>query len=337
MNLYESIAKAVLFVALMLMVGAPATAIGIARPVLRKAGYAANALDAPLRRLLILAVVCALLGSIGLFIAQVIPLELDFTTANEWSEFVLGTLLGKTMLLRAGFCMAGLLVLIAIRGDVSLWLCAGFGQMCYVTLSRTSHTYAMDSGTLSFVADFAHLIGGGAWGGGLVVLVMTMPVILRSNDETTVTQATAHLIQRFSLLGIFGVALVSSTGLWLSTRHISEAGKLASSLYGNFLVMKVTGVAAAVALAGLHKFVAERTMRTRTNAITFARSVRLEAAIVIAVFFAAALLTSAPPAHKMGADKTQTTLFHRLLMTSAICVGIAGGIALVVEIRQRAK
>lgn len=334
MNLYEPIAKAVLFVALMLMAGAPATAISVARPVLRAAGYATDVLNAPLRKLLAIASACALLGSLGLFIAQVIPLELEFTTFNEWREFVLGTTLGTVLLWRVGLCVFALLGLMAVRGDVGLWLCAGLGVACYATLTRTSHTFAKDAGAWLIAADFAHLIAGGLWGGGLAVLAMTMPLILRNSDDATAAQITARLIRRFSPLGIVGVALVSSTGLWLSARHISEAGKLATTLYGNVLVVKVLGVLAAGVLAGLHKFVAQRNMHSRANAITFARSVRLEAAIVIAVFFAAALLTSAPPAHETQTP-TQTDLFHRLLMTSAGCIVVAGGIALAVEARQR--
>lgn len=320
----------------MLMAGAPATALGVARPVLRTAGYAKDVLDAPLRKLLISASVCALLGSIGLFVAQVIPLELEFTTFDEWRSFVLGSTLGTVLLWRMGLCMLALLVLMAVRGDAGAWLCAGLGVACYATLTRTSHTFAMDAGALLILADFAHLVAGGLWGGGLVVLALTLPVILRSSkkvNERMATQATANLIKKFSPLGVLGVALVGSTGLWLTTRHITEASQIANTLYGNFLGAKMLGVLAAVALAGLHKFVAVRNMQTYANAINFARSVRVEAALVIAVFFAAALLTSTPTAHDMG--ETQTNLFHRLLTTSAGCIVVAGGIVLAVETRQR--
>ena len=334
-NIYEPIAKSVLFIAFMLMTGVPTAALLVVRPVLQQVGFAD--LVVRLRKLLSIAVVCALLGSIGLFIAQVLPLELDFITFDEWRAFVLQTTLGNVLLWRVGLCVLALLVLMWVRNHTGLWLCAGLGVACYATLTRTSHTFAMDAGALLVVADFAHLIAGGLWGGGLIVLAMAMPVILRGTDEATVTQTAANLIRRFSPLGVVGVALVSGTGLLLGARHISEASRLASTLYGNFLVVKVVGVLAAVALAGLHKFVAQRNIKARANAINFARSLKLEATIVIGVFFAAALLTSAPPAHAMGMAQTQTDLFHRLLTTSAFCVLVAGGIALFAERQQRTK
>jgi putative copper export protein len=182
---------------------------------------------------------------------------------------------------------------------MGLWLCAGLGVACYVTLTRTSHSYAMDAGAALIAADFAHLVAGGVWGGGLVVLAMAMPQVLRHSDEAAVTQTAAALIRKFSPVGMVGVALVSSTGLWLSTYHLSSIDALTNTVYGNLLVLKVIGVMAAVILAGLHKFLVARNLRSRAHAIGFARSLALEAAIVIAVFFVAALLTSAPPAHSM--------------------------------------
>ena len=188
-----------------------------------------------------------------------------------------------------------------------------------------------------------HLLAGALWLGGLVALLIGMPLILDMADEVSVTGATATLIRRFSPLGILGVGLAAGTGVWLTAQHIPEAQVLASSLYGNMIVLKVSGTLVAVGLAALHKFVTQRRLHGRANVLRFVNTLRAETCIVVAIFACAAVLTSTTPSGQMmnmppPEDLTfeVTSTFYRVLAVGAIGIMLATGVALALEMRPRA-
>ena len=63
-----------------------------------------------------------LLGGLGLFLAQVIPQEFEFTTA-EWVKFIRQTTLGQMMLARVGLGVFALILMLGVRNH-RVWLIA---------------------------------------------------------------------------------------------------------------------------------------------------------------------------------------------------------------------
>jgi putative copper export protein len=216
------------------------------------------------------------------------------------------------------------------------------GLLAQVTITRTSHTAAMEQGGCMVASDFAHLAAGALWGGGLAALLIAM----RSQPgDGLPASATRSLIRRFSPLGIAGVALAVGTGLMLSAVHIPNVDGLRATSYGGILVAKIILVIGAVALAALHKFVTARHMRTNADVRRFSRTLGVELLIVGAVLAAAAMLTSTePPRHTIthhladGSTHVATTSdpdFERSLRVTALAILVAGVVACALDWRAR--
>jgi putative copper export protein len=323
-----------------LLVGLPIALLAIVRPILRQHSLDENNALASARWLLRAAALGLTLGGLALFLAQIAPLELDFAP-TEWGTFVQQTVLGQMMLVRVATGLMALLALVLLpKTPAAFAVCVVAGIAAQVTHTRTSHTAAMGAGAARIASDYAHLLGSALWAGGLAALVLAMPTALAA--PTRSASVTAALIRRFSPMGMAGVALVAGTGLVLTSVHVAEANGLMQTLYGNLIVAKVGATIIAVGLAGMHKFVMQWRMSTAADAARFARTLRIETAVVIGIFLLAAVLTSAsPPGHAMdetGQMMTNSeTTFQRLLIGGAIAIGTAGLLALALEWRRRSS
>lgn len=311
-NTFEALLRVVLFICLMLLVGLPVAYRTIVAPILSQANLSSIRLLMGLWRTQLIALIGLIIGAALLLYAQVIPLELDYTPA-EWQVFITHASIGQMMLVRVGLGLLGLIALWLLRRTTAwLWVSVLIGLMGQATLSRTSHTYAMGANVLNTSVDFAHLVGGGLWAGGLIVLAQALATVQATATSSQQPTLTAQLIRRFSPLGMVGVALVVGSGLLLTPLHIAQPETLVNSQYGLLLTLKVIGVLLAMALAGWHKWRTQRNMRAVNDVQRFAGSLQLEIIVVLLVFVGAAFLTaSPPPAHTMAGDMP-----HQMLMDS---------------------
>lgn len=341
-NSLEPPARALMFLALTLLTGLPITLAAAVLPVLHQAQLPADAVMRRARHVLAFATVMLMVGAVVLGVAQLAPLKLSYHTAAEWLAFASKSLLMQTALARLALGALAALALVMLRRR-SGWLtaCVLMGLLAQATLTRTSHSTAMNAGALPIAADYAHLTGSAVWAGGLVALVLAVPSLLNASA----IGATKALIQRYSLLGMLGVGLIVSAGLVLSSTHVPSASTLTSTGYGVVLVAKIAATVVAVALAGWHKFALAKRMHAVQDVATFARSLRVETGVVLAVVLMAALLTSASPPHKTMthtmADGTTMKMsmidpdFQRLLTIGAVCATAAAGFGLALNWRER--
>ncbi len=345
----EPLARAVLYIALMLMVGLPVALAGVVLPTVRQHGVTAQPLLSNIRRRLVAASLAMLAGASLFFVAQVAPLELAFSEAEEWIEFVRLSLLGQMWLARLALGSIALLALQrSMRPAVWLTACALAGLGTQATITHTSHSAAMGDDWMPVAADFAHLLAGALWGGGLAALLVAMRVVRQADpvrDEVTVVALTRSLIARFSPVGVAGVALAAGTGLVLSSVHVTDGDALRTSDYGRLILLKVGLTFGAVALAALHKFVTWRRMRAMADIRCFGRTLWAEALLVASIFASAALLASTSPPHHTvlhqmadGSTHVMTVTdpaFQRSLQIAALAIFAAGVVALVLEWRRR--
>lgn len=331
----------------MLMVGLPIGLAGVVLPVFRRHGAVTQPILALARRSLIAASLAMLAGATAFFVAQVIPLELEFSDVEEWIAFVQLSLLGQMWIARL---VLGLIALITLKLTTSpaAWLagCALVGLAAQATITRTSHSAAMGAGWMPVVADFAHLLAGALWGGGLVALLIAVRCALRDETHRDV-EATRTLIGRFSPFGIAGVALAAGTGIVLSSVHVADADALRGSDYGRLILLKTVLAAGAVALAALHKFVTQQHMKSQADAQRFSRTLLAETLLVVGVFSGAAWLASTSPPHHVvihqmpdGSTHMMTMTdpdFQRALQIAALAILVAGAVAFALEWHARLK
>jgi putative copper resistance protein D len=97
------------------------------------------------------------------------------------------------------------------------------------------------------------------------------------------------------------VAVLTATGITLATIYVAEPAALVGTAYGVMVLSKVALLAAALALGAFSFRLVRRA--TAASSPQLARLVEVELGLVVTAFFAAASLTSLPPAVDVGADR----------------------------------
>ena len=142
-------------------------------------------------------------------------------------------------------------VLLAVRmrrrlpGDPVL---VGLSGLALASVALTGHS-SMPGGGLGLahqIADAGHLLAAGWWIGGLAALLASSPTLQGAE--------AAPLLQRFSGIGYWAVAVIIATGLFKSAILIARPAALFGSAYGELLLLKLALVAGMGALALSNRF-----------------------------------------------------------------------------------
>lgn len=157
-----------------------------------------------------------------------------------------------------------------------------------LTSALTSHGAALPEGAAPGIAiDWLHIVGATFWIGGLIGLVMYLPVVRRASESAA---ALARLVARFGRYALVASMLVLLSGVLQGALEVGSANALVASLYGQLLVVKVVLLVAMLSLAVLNEW------RARTNATVdrFGGGVRVELTLGVITFAVAALLSGTP-------------------------------------------
>lgn len=340
----ESAARGLLLVSLVGLVGAPVTAAVAVYPVADRAGVSKRAVDDRLTTLLgVLA--AGVLAAVAL-LGYVQATSVGSPSLETFGEF-LGMPLGQAWLVQAVVALGLAVVLasaVAGKAPRSVWLggtlvgAIGVGG----ALSWTSHSATAIDRLQGTAVDFAHIAGAGLWLGGLVVLALVVPTMLRDAPPADRSALAASTIRRYSLLALAGVTLAGATGLALAAWHVPNLEALGATFYGTVLTAKTLLVIVALGLGGLTRFVYLRRLESggeggrfgfldrfgdadaggsdtsgtdaeiredggrssdSSGAISaFTRTVRLEVGVIVLVLLLTGLLTSVPTAAVVGDD-----------------------------------
>ena len=157
-----------------------------------------------------------------------------------------------------------------------------------------SHAVArVEHRALLMLVDGVHQLAAAIWVGGLLHLL----IALRGGaDGAAVPRSSAHdLARRFSTLALASVATLVVAGLGLTAAYVGDAAALVGTAYG---VMVLTKAALLIAILGVAA-VNFRSVRRATawhGGIRLRRLAEVETGLAVTVLFAAASLTSLPPA-----------------------------------------
>ncbi|MBI4728165.1 MAG: CopD family protein [Acidobacteria bacterium] len=163
---------------------------------------------------------------------------------------------------------------------------AAAGAMLTHVLS--GHAAEGSGAPLKVAVQWAHMLAGGAWGGGLVALLLA----IRGAPDADKAAAA----RRFSTLAAGALATLAATGV---VRTLGEAGNLealAGTTYGRLLAAKAALLLLLAALGARNRFrhlsVAERDLSG------LRRVVALEIAVMLAAFAVTSVLAQARPARE---------------------------------------
>jgi copper transport protein len=180
------------------------------------------------------------------------------------------------------------------------------GAAALLVPGLAGHAAQTSPRALALGLDWVHMLGGSVWVGGLVGLLVVW-VTLGAGRRLAGLQV---VVPRFSRVAGASVMLVIASGTWAAILHLPTLSSLWDTSYGRALIVKVALLGGAMLLASgnvartVPRLAAADTRPAQAQgAATLLRAlVSGEVLLVIAVIFAAGVLSSlAPPSKALAA------------------------------------
>lgn len=167
------------------------------------------------------------------------------------------TSFGAVFLLRLGAAIAAVGILAWLMRGSPRKLELLLAAICAVllgSLASVGHTQIADGQAWAahILSDTLHLLGAGAWLGGLVGLLDLIVASLYGKNATYRQACAAAL--NFSTMGYIAVAILVVSGLINSWFLVSSPINLVTTTYGRLLLLKLVLFAVMVGFAGLNRF-----------------------------------------------------------------------------------
>jgi putative copper resistance protein D len=210
--------------------------------------------------------------------------------------------------LSAQFALAGLikmaaaalmaLLLFASPTRTSSLLLLALGAVELAAATLTTHAAArLEHRELLLPVEALHQLGAAIWIGGIPTFIVALA---RLRDGA----CWREIIGRFSPMCVVGVVCIVLSGATMSVFYIGAWDAFYGTAYGVMVGAKVAMFLALLAL-GFGNFLTDRRLRrdARTPITRLKRFAEVEIGVGITIFFAAASLTSVPPAVDLTQDR----------------------------------
>lgn len=231
----------------------------------------------------------------------------EVTTVVLQGAVLIGTVdLSLPDVLSAGFAIAGIIkaaaaALIALilfgrgqRAPIIPLIALAAIELAAATL--TTHAEArLDNRTPLLVVEFLHQFGAAIWIGGIPCFLVAL---------NRIQNAPSWLLagKRYSHMSMVGVGCILLSGVTMSLVYIGSWDAFYGTAYGVMVGAKIVMFLLLLALGGGNYLLIERLRAApATPILRLKRFAEVEIGIGVAIFFAAASLTSVPP----GVDLTQ--------------------------------
>jgi copper transport protein len=200
---------------------------------------------------------------------------------------------------RLGLEMASLLLIVlgGIDGLASECALATLPAVL-LTSALTSHGAALPNAAGPGIAiDWLHIVGACAWVGGLMALATFLPA-LRAEPDSGLT--VRRLVSRFGRLALVAAAVVLISGVLQGAQEVGSLTAIATTLYGQLLLIKVGLLAMMLLLAGVNEWRVRAAGGAGSGGALaqaggLSRGIGIELTLGIVVFAVAALLSGTPP------------------------------------------
>lgn len=251
-----------------------------------------SATDQASGRLRTVTVLGALAGAAGAFLALVAMLAESagrslYDAVALVTDMAPDTRTGQLHLLRVGLSLAAA----AAAAVAALWRRSSLPALCLaagalVATALGGHAWTAPDRGVAVVADLAHLGAVAVWAGGLLALLLVLPL------ETV--PGRVRLAHRFSGLALVAVAVVAASGTVSGWQQVRSLDALTSTTYGKLLLAKVAGFAVLVVLGWLNR--ARLVPLVERVLAPLQRALRVEVLVAALVVAVTAALVHQPPA-----------------------------------------
>jgi copper transport protein len=275
----------------------------------RAPGATAGATDATaMARLRTVALAGALVGATGALVALVAMLAesagRDLAAAvGLVAELAPDTRTGRLGLLRValGLAAASAAALVPVwrRSPVPV-LVLGGGALAATALA--GHAWTAPARWLAAASDLVHLGAVSVWTGGLLALLVALPLVPTASDRL-------RLASRFSGLAVAAVAVVALSGTLSAWQQLDGPGDLTATGYGRLLLAKLAGFVVLVTLGWVNR--SRLVALVGRTVAPLQRTLRVEVVVAAVVLALTAALVHQPPARTESrpepVDTTATT------------------------------
>jgi putative copper resistance protein D len=225
------------------------------------------------------------------------------------SATLIGTIdLSLADTVRANFAIAGLvkiaaaglialtLFLLRQRAPVTPLLALAMIELASATLTTHAEARLAHRGPLLSV-EFVHQFGAAVWIGGIPCFLVALNRVRDARSW--------HLIgARFSRMSMAGVACIVLSGLTMSLEYIGDWQSFYGTAYGVMVGAKIAMFLMLLGLGGGNLLLIKQLrLWPATPIFRLKRFAEVEIGLGVAIFFAAASLTSAPPAIDLTQDR----------------------------------
>ena len=240
-------------------------------------------------------------AAVALVCCEALTVGLQTAVLTDTVGLSVGNVLG------AGFAVAGLVkmaaaaliaILLASRAAPPRLALGALSVLILVAATATTHAAARLDGRAPLLAvAFLHQLGAAIWIGGIPCFLIALAKVRDGAGWRAVGE-------RFSRMSMVGVLCILASGVTMSALYVGDAQGFYGTAYGVMTGAKIGMFAMLLALGGMN-FLLVRQLRL--NAATpvgrMKRFAEVELGIGISIFFAAASLTSVPPAVDLTRDR----------------------------------
>jgi putative copper resistance protein D len=223
-------------------------------PVLRAAGEVKPVIDARIRWLVWISVAVAFAAGVAWLLLQTSSMSGQAVTLGEVATVINETQFGFVSMIRLALAILLAVCLAFDHRQSARWLALGFALCLIAAVAWTGHAASTPYGLgyLHLVADALHLLGAGAWIGGLMSLALLLHV-LSGYRASAKPALQLDVVRRFSCLGITSVATLVISGIINAWILVGSFRALVVTDYGRILMLKIGVFLVMVTLAAINR------------------------------------------------------------------------------------
>ncbi|HEY4040982.1 MAG TPA: CopD family protein [Rhodopila sp.] len=267
----------------------------LARPLAPRLGLAGQRIAARTARI-------AGWAAIALLVSEAVTVALQAAVLMDTVELSLG------QVLTAEFAVAGLVkaaaaasiafVLLGWRERAPVLALLALTVIALVAATLTTHAAArLQSRGALLAVEGLHQLGAAIWIGGIPCFLMALAQV-RDGAGFRLVGA------RFSRMSMMGVGCILVSGVTMSLLYVGDWAGFYGTAYGVMVGAKIAMFLMLLALGGMNFLLVERLRQDPATSVgRLRRFAEVEFGIGIAIFFAAASLTSVPPAADLTQDR----------------------------------
>lgn len=255
-------------------------------------------------------------AALGLAVVVAVALAVDGSVLMATVDLSFTDLIGADFFIAGSLTIASALIVASVIRSTSgqstgaTWACLIVALVSIVAAALTSHGAARLSGRRLLVgADFVHQLAAAAWIGGIPYFLLSLRLCEADS------RALAAIVPRFSAIAMVAVAGLLAAGVLMGFTYIDSLQAIYGTAYGVMLTAKVALFGMLLTFGALNNRIGARLQRgdATVSVLRLRRFAEVEIGIGLSVFFAAATLTSVPPAADLTTDRvTATEIVERM-------------------------